>query len=87
MSYLAFGIFIFEKNQKTWFSIFIIFSNSKNNNFSFIPFPSKSSIYESQIDRGINYCCIKVTKINNLTKEIQKIYCFLSLNSGKQFAI
>jgi len=63
------GEIIKIRKSKNRFSLFISISYSNNNNFSFIPFPSKSSIYESRIDRWINYCCNKGTKINNLIKE------------------
>ena len=66
---LGSGFFIFGENQKIWFDFFVTFSHSNNNNFSFIPLPSNSGVYESRIDRWINYCCNKRTKINYLIKE------------------
>ena len=84
---LSSGFFIFVENQKIGSVFFITTSYPNNNNFSCIPFPSKNSIYESRIDRRINYCCTEGTKINNLIKETQIFIYFLFLNSGKQFAI
>ena len=69
MSYLGFWIFYIWRKTKNRFSLFITISYSNNNNFSCIPFSSKSCIYESRIDRRINYYCNKGTKINYLIKE------------------
>jgi len=69
MSYLGFWIFYIWGKSKNRFSLFITIYYSNNNNFSCIPFSSKSSIYESRINRRINYYCNKGTKINNLIKE------------------
>ena len=69
MSYLGFWIFYIWRKSKNWFSLFITIYNSNNNNFSCIPFSSKGSIYESRINRRINYFCNKETKINYLIKE------------------
>ena len=66
MSYLGFWIFYIWRKTKNRFNLFITISYSNNNNFSCIPFPSKSSIYESRINRWINYCCNKGPKIDNL---------------------
>ena len=66
---LGSGFFIFGEKSKNRFSLFITIYYSNNNNFSCIPFSSKSSIYESRIDRWINYYCNKGTKINYLIKE------------------
>ena len=66
MPYSGFWIFYLWRKSKNRFSIFIAFSYNNNNNFSFIPFPSKSGVYESRIDRWVNYCCIKGTKIKIL---------------------
>ena len=68
LPYFRFCIFYIWRKSKNWFGIFITFSYPNNNNFSCIPFPSKSAIYESRIDRGINYCCNKGTKKNKLIK-------------------
>ena len=64
LSYFRFCIFFLWRKSKNWFCIFITFSYPNNNNFSCIPVPSKSAIYESRIDRWINYCCNKGNKIN-----------------------
>ena len=66
---LGSGFFIFGENQKIGSVFLLLYYYSNNNNFSCIPFSSKSSIYESRIDRWINYCCNKGIKINYLTKE------------------
>jgi len=63
MSYLGFWIFYIWWKSKNRLGLFITISYSNNNNFSYIPFSSKSSIYEPRIDRWINYCCDKRTKI------------------------
>ena len=75
---LGSGFFIFGKKPKNRFSIFIAFSYPNNNNFSFIPFPSKSGFYESRIDRWITNFCIKGTKINIINLETQMFLFFLS---------
>ena len=45
-----------------------IWDNPNNIDFPYFPFSSKSSVYESRINRWINYCCVKETKINSLNK-------------------
>ncbi len=57
-------IFYFWRKSKNRFSIFITFSYSNNNSFSCISFSSKSSVYESWINRWTNYYCIKEANIN-----------------------
>ena len=86
MSYIGCGIFYIWRKSKNRCNLFITISYSNNINFSYIPFSSKSGIYESRIDRWIDYCCNKGTKINNLIKKTQ-IFYFFSLNSGKRLAI
>ena len=76
MSYLGFWIFHIWRKTKNRFSLFITISYSNNNDFSCIPVPSKSSIYESRINRWIDYCCNKGTKINNLIKETLIFFIF-----------
>ncbi len=66
---LGSGFFIFGENQKIGSVFLLLFIIPTTINFSCIPFSSKSSIYESRIDRGINYFCNKETKINYLIKE------------------
>ena len=78
MSYLKFGIFYIWRKSKNRFSFFITISYPNNNNFSRIPLSSKSSIYESRINRWINYCCNKGTKINNLIMKPKFFSFFLS---------
>ena len=78
ISYIRFWILYIWRRSKNRFSLFITIYNSNNNNFSCIPFSSKSSIYESGIDRGINYCCNKGTKINSLIKKSKYFLFFLS---------
>ena len=65
---LGSGSFIFGENQKIGSAFFITISYPNNNNFSCIPFSSKSSAYEPRIDRGNNYFCIEGAKINSLIK-------------------
>jgi len=79
MSYLWFWIFYICRKTKNRFSLFITISYSNNNNFSCIPFSSKSSIYESRIDRRINYFCTKETKINYLYIKKTKYFFNFSL--------
>ena len=81
---LGSGFFIFGENQKIWFDFFVTFSHSNNNNFSFIPLPSKSSAYESRIDGWINNYGIKRTNINSLIKKLSIFFIF-STNSGRSF--
>ena len=66
---LGSGFFYIWRKPKNWFSFFITFSYSNNNNFSCFPFPSKSSAYESWINRWINYYCVKGQNINSLIKK------------------
>ena len=87
MSYLRFGIFYIWRKTKNRFSLFITISYPNNNNFSCIPFPSKSSIYESRINRWINYYCNKGTKINKFKKPKYFFLHFLILGSNSQYEL
>ena len=82
MSYLGFWIFYIWRKSKNRFNLFINIYYSNNNNFSCIPFSSKSSIVQSRIDRWINYYCNKGTIINNLIKETLNFSIFSLLILG-----
>jgi len=84
MSYLGFWIFHIWRKTKNRCNLFITIPYSNNNNFSYIPIPSKSSINESRINGWINYCCTKRTKINNLIKETQIFFIIFLLILGSK---